>query len=161
MQRPTEDRFLLGTSELENRIAVLLGGRAAEALVFKEVSTGAADDLLRATEIALEMVTRYGMDETLGNRVYAPAREQFLGPMPVQRSEVSEATEREIDLAVRAMIEHAFSHATEILTARRQDLDAGAALLIQKETITAEDFPPLVRGGKTRPSASAPQLIRT
>ena len=161
MQRPTEDRFLLGASELENRIAVLLGGRAAEALVFKEISTGAADDLQRATEIALEMVTRYGMDETLGNRVYAPAREQFLGPMPMQRSEVSEATEREIDLAVRAMIEHAFSHATEILTARRQDLDAGAALLIQKETITAEDFPPLVRGGKTRPSASAPQLIRT
>ncbi|MCR4283519.1 MAG: cell division protein FtsH, partial [Bauldia sp.] len=148
MQRPTEDRFLLGATELRNRIAVLLGGRAAEALVFKEISTGAADDLQRATEIALEMVTRYGMDETLGNRVYAPAREQFLGPVPVQRSEISEATGREIDLAVREIVERAFAHASEILTARRQELDAGAMLLLQKETITVDDFPSLRRDKK-------------
>ena len=73
MQRPTEDRFLLARHDLDNRIAVLMGGRAAEALVFDgEVSTGAADDLQRATEIAMEMVTRYGMDETVGQRTYAP-----------------------------------------------------------------------------------------
>src|SRR5208283_4195880 len=73
MQRPTEDRFLLGRQELENRVAVLMGGRAAEALVFDgEVSTGASDDLQRATQIALEMVTRYGMNETVGQRTYAP-----------------------------------------------------------------------------------------
>ena len=145
MQRPTEDRFLLGATELRNRVAVLLGGRAAEALVFKEISTGAADDLQRATEIALEMVTRYGMDETLGNRVYAPGREQFLGPVPVLRGEISEATGREIDLAVREIVERAFAQASEILTVRRQELDAGATLLLQKETITVDDFPSLRR----------------
>ena len=149
IQRPTEDRFLLGATELKNRIAVLLGGRAAEALVFKEISTGAADDLQRATEIALEMVTRYGMDATLGNRIYAVGREQFLGPVPVQRSEVSEETTREIDLAVRRLVEEAFDHATDILAMHRQDLDAGAALLLEKETITVDDFPPLKVAGRS------------
>ena len=145
IQRPTEDRFLLGASELKNRIAVLLGGRASEALVFDEISTGAADDLQRATEIALEMVTRYGMDPTLGNRTYAENRQQFLGPMAVERSEISEATTREIDVAVRQMVEEAFGRATEILKRRRDDLDAGVPLLLQKETITADDFPALHR----------------
>ena len=79
MQRPTEDRFLLGRQELENRIAVLMGGRAAEALIFDgEVSTGASDDLQRATQIAMEMVTRYGMNETVGQRTYAPPPQPFL-----------------------------------------------------------------------------------
>jgi cell division protease FtsH len=143
IQRPTEDRFLLGTTELKNRIAVLLGGRAAEALVYQEISTGAADDLQRATEIALEMVTRYGMDETLGNRIYSVNREHFLGPIPFQRSEVAEATAREIDLAVRRIVEEAFMRASDILKKRRPELDAGMKLLLDKETITAQDFPPL------------------
>jgi cell division protease FtsH len=153
IQRPTEDRFLLGVSELRNRITVLLGGRAAEALIFKEVSTGAADDLQRATEIALEMVTRYGMDPTLGNRIYAVSRAEYLGPIPVQHSDISEGTAREIDLAVRRMVDEAFAQASAILTERRQDLDAGAALVLQKETITAEEFPPLKR--KTTGMAAA------
>ena len=145
IQRPTEDRFLLGVSDLKNRIAVLLAGRAAEALVFNEVSTGAADDLQRATEIALEMVTRYGMDPTLGNRIYAVGRAEFLGPVPVQRSEVSEGSAREIDLAVRNIVEEAFARASEILAKRRADLDEGTKLLLQKETITADDLPVLQR----------------
>ena len=79
MQRPTEDRFLLARHDLENRIAVLMGGRAAEALIFDgEVSTGASDDLQRATEISTEMVTRYGMSETLGPRTYARPPQPFL-----------------------------------------------------------------------------------
>ena len=84
MQRPTEDRFLLARHDLENRIAVLMGGRAAEALVFDgEVSTGASDDLQRATEIATEMVTRYGMVEPLGPRTYARPPQPFLtGTIP-------------------------------------------------------------------------------
>ena len=80
MQRPTEDRFLLARSDLENRIAVLTGGRAAETLIYDgNVSTGAADDLQRATEVALEMVTRHGMDDIVGQRTYAPAPQPFLG----------------------------------------------------------------------------------
>ena len=79
LQRPTEDRFLLARCDLENRIGVLMGGRAAEALIFDgEISTGASDDLQRTTEIATEMVTRYGMNETIGARTYAPLPQPFL-----------------------------------------------------------------------------------
>ena len=127
IQRPTEDRFLLAASELENRIAVLMGGRAAESLDFDgDVSTGAADDLQRATEIALEMVTRYGMDETLGQRTYAPAPQPFLTGTTANRFEAAEVTAREIDVAVRDILAHAFERATEILRSRRADLDQGA-----------------------------------
>ncbi len=122
IQRPTEDRFLLERRELENRIAVLMGGRAAEALVFDgEVSTGASDDLQRATQIATEMVTRYGMGETVGQRTYAPPRQSFLAA--ADHIEASEATEREIDVAVRDLVEKAFGRATDILGSRRADLE--------------------------------------
>jgi cell division protease FtsH len=146
MQRPTEDRFLLARSDLENRIAVLLGGRAAEALIFDgDVSTGAADDLQRATEIALEMVTRHGMDETVGLRVYAPAPQPFL-TLPEDRPAIAaEASEREIDLAVRDIVGKAAARAGEILSRRKNDLEAGVKLLIDKETLTADEFAPLRR----------------
>jgi cell division protease FtsH len=144
MQRPTEDRFLLARSDLEKRIAVLLGGRAAEAMIFDgDVSTGAADDLQRATEIALEMVTRYGMDPTVGQRVYAPQPQSFLA-MPQDRYETAaEATAREIDLAVRGIVEAGEKTAVEILTRVRSDLDTGASLLLTRETLTADVFAPL------------------
>ena len=142
IQRPTEDRFLLAASDLENRIAVLMGGRAAEKLVFGgNVSTGAADDLQRATEIALEMVTRHGMDQKIGQRTYAPPQHPFLPGAPADRLQAAETTAREIDLAVRDIIIRAFDRATEILQSRRQDLDKGAELLLTRETITADDFP--------------------
>jgi cell division protease FtsH len=152
MQRPTEDRFLLGRHELENRIAVLMGGRAAEALIFDgEVSTGASDDLQRATEIAKEMVTRYGMNETVGQRTYAPPPQPFLTGARVQSVEASEITEREIDVAVRDLVGKAFSRATEILGSRRADLIEGARLLLVQETLTADQFPairPIVKPEK-------------
>ncbi len=143
LQRPGEERFLMTATDLANRITVLMGGRAAEQLRFGEVSTGAADDLQRATEIAREMVVRYGMDAGLGNRVYAETRQTFLGaPMPETR-EISEATTREIDLAIRIRVEDAFAAAKHILDGRRGDLEAGAALLLAREVLTAEDFPAL------------------
>ena len=142
MQRPTEDRFLLGRQELENRIAVLMGGRAAEALIFDgEVSTGASDDLQRATQIAMEMVTRYGMNETVGQRTYAPPPQPFLAGAVADRIDASETTEREIDVAVRDLVAKAFGRATDILRSRRADLDEGARLLLAKETLTADQFP--------------------
>jgi cell division protease FtsH len=151
MQRPTEDRFLLSESDLRSRIAVLMGGRAAEKLLFGgDVSTGAADDLQRATEVALEMVTRYGMAEMLGQRTYALPHQAFLGNAPVERSEVGETTAREIDLAVREIVERAFSRAVQLLTARRKELHDGAKLLLEHETLTAEEFAPL------RPMAQTP-----
>ena len=142
MQRPTEDRFLLAESDLKNRITVLMGGRAAESLIFAgDVSTGAADDLQRATEIALEMVTRHGMDDKIGQRTYARQPQSFLPGLPTNRIEAAETTAREIDVAVRDIIAGAFERATEILQSRRLDLDEGVKLLLTRETLTVEEFP--------------------
>jgi cell division protease FtsH len=144
IQRPTEDRFLLTTDELKNRIAVLMGGRASERLIFDgAVSTGAADDLQRATEVAIEMVTKYGMDEVVGQRTYAPKPQAFLAAQDAVVT-AAEATGREIDLAVRNLIEEGDRRARDILARRRADLDAGVELLIANETVTAEQFSPLL-----------------
>ena len=145
MQRPTEDRFLISRSDLENRMAVLMGGRAAEQLIFGEVSTGAADDLDRATEIARAMVTRFGMDGDLGQMVYEPKRQSFLGdsPFTTQSKSYSEDTGREIDVATRKLIKAAYTHATEVLVKRRSELEAGAELLLEKETLTPDEYAPL------------------
>jgi cell division protease FtsH len=144
MQRPTEDRFLLAASELKNRIAVLMGGRASERMIFNgDVSTGAADDLQRATEIAVEMVTKHGMDAKVGQRTYAPRPQTFLPALQDTMVTAAEATGREIDLAVRDLVEAGDVCARAILERRRGDLDAGVALLIAKETLTAEEFAPL------------------
>jgi cell division protease FtsH len=144
IQHPTEDRFVLAESELRHRIAVLMGGRAAEVLVFEgDVSTGAADDLQRATEIATEMVTLYGMAQTVGQRTYKPPPQAFLAIQSLDKPAASEATLREIDLSVRDIVADAFDEARAVLTRRRADLDKGAELLLTKEAITAEEFPPI------------------
>ncbi len=148
LQRPTEDRFLLAASDLSNRIAVLMGGRAAEHLIFAgDVSTGAADDLQRATEIAVEMVTRYGMDATLGQRTYAARPQPFLAAAQDQAVIASAETAREIDLAVRALVEAGEARAREVLARRRSELEAGVALLLERESLTAEEFPALRPAG--------------
>jgi cell division protease FtsH len=144
MQRPTEDRFLLAASELKNRIAVLMGGRASERLIFAgDVSTGAADDLQRATEIAVEMVTKYGMDEKVGQRTYAPRPQTFLPAIQDAIVSAAEATGREIDLAVGDLIEAGDKCARDVLEKHRGDLNAGVELLIARETLTSEEFAPL------------------
>jgi cell division protease FtsH len=143
MQRPTEDRFLLSRSELKARVAVLLGGRAAEVLHYQgDVSTGAADDLQRATEIALDMAARYGMDTVIGERTIAREPEPLLGGLR-RTTDASEETRREVDLAVRGIIREAHEKALEVLEAARSDLEAGVRLLLEKETVSAEDYPPL------------------
>jgi len=141
LQRPTEDRFLLTSAELKGRMAVLLGGRAAEDLVFGDVSTGAQDDLMRATEIARGMVTRYGMAEGLGEVAYETETSRFLG-LPVEGGgrRFSEATAREIDLAVKALVAEAHATAKAILERRRGDLDRLAVTLLERETLGAEDL---------------------
>ncbi|WP_298960199.1 ATP-dependent zinc metalloprotease FtsH [uncultured Roseibium sp.] len=141
MQRPTEDRFLLSSQDLEHRMAVLMGGRAAEEIVFGEISTGASDDLQKVTEIARDMVMRYGMETDLGNRVYSAQRQNFLGQPAGDVVEVSNETQREIDLAIKTRVETAFGRAKELLTSHRTELDEGANLLLTKETLTDQDFP--------------------
>ena len=145
MQRPTEDRFLIERGELINRMAVLMGGRASEEIVFGEISTGAADDLDRATDIARQMVTRFGMAEALGQRVYEPQRQAFLGEAMIgtRPKDYSDETGREIDIAVRKLIDEAYDKAKATLNARRAELEQGTAMLLEKETITPDDFPPL------------------
>jgi cell division protease FtsH len=146
MLRPTEDRFVLAESELRHRISVLMGGRAAETLIFDgDVSTGASDDLQRATQIAQEMVTRYGMTPTVGQRIYANLPPSFLGVSAEERPNASESTMREIDLSVRDIVAQAFDEAQTILKERRSDLDRGAELLLTKEVLTADEFPAIRR----------------
>jgi cell division protease FtsH len=142
LQTPTEDRFLMSTEELENKMAVLLGGRAAEELIFGEISTGASDDLIRATDIARSMVTRYGMDEKLGQAAYETERGNYLGlPSEGGGRRFSDDTAREIDVAVRDRIERAYGKAKDILRARRGEHEALAKKLLEKETLTADELP--------------------
>jgi len=144
IQRPTEDRFLMTLGELENKMSVLLGGRAAEHVVFSEISTGAADDLQKVTDIARSIVMRYGMDEKLGNVAYEQERPLFLnvpGAAPPQRDH-SEETAREIDCAVRKIVKSAFDRSVGILTRRRNDLERGARALLAKETLVEDDLKP-------------------
>jgi cell division protease FtsH len=157
LQRPTEDRYLMTGRELANKMAVLLGGRAAEQLVFAEVSTGAADDLAKVTEIARSMVTRYGMHDDLGHIVYEEPRRNFLevpGLEPQARS-YSEDTARAIDKAVRQLVDAAFAHSLQLLEARRAALEAGAKRLLEKETLTEVDLRQLLGEVEGAPAPAA------
>jgi cell division protease FtsH len=142
IQRPLEDRFLMDRGELLNRMTVLLGGRAAETLFFDEVSTGAADDLAKVSEIARSMVARFGMDPKLGLVAYEPEAAPLLG-VPAGADwhprRYGEKTAGAIDTAVRELIDAAFKKAVEILTANRALLDQEAKELLLKETFSAED----------------------
>jgi cell division protease FtsH len=143
IQRPTEERFLMTRVELEAKMAVLLGGRAAEHLVFQHTSTGAADDLAKVTDIARSMVTRYGMSPELGPVSLEESRASFLGGVPQapwQEREYSEETAREVDCAVRKIVEQAFDRAVGVLTANRDRLEAAAKLLLEKETLTEAEL---------------------
>ena len=146
LQRPTEDRFLITASELNERMVALLAGRAAEEIVFAEVSTGAADDLAKATDIARQCITRFGMSP-VGQAVLEPQRLEWLAQDHAEMHErdYSEATAREVDLEVRAMIDTAYATAKGILSAHVDDLRFGARLLLERETITPSDFKPLRR----------------
>jgi cell division protease FtsH len=129
-------------SELANRMAVLLGGRAAESLVFDEVSTGAADDLVRATDIARNMVVRFGMTSELGQVAYEPETGSFLvGQMPMWRPRTyGDGTAEAIDRVVKDLIEQAFLTARGILERNRSILEAGARELLSQETLGPEDL---------------------
>lgn len=137
IQRPTEDRFLMTRVELENKMAVMLGGRAAEQVIFNEVSTGASDDLMRATDMARAMVLRYGMSDALGHVAYDRERSAFLQqgfPMPFGR-DYSEDTANKIDAAVRALVDQALERAISILRKNRVLIEKTAEELLKTETL--------------------------
>ena len=143
MQRPLEDRFLMDRSELLNRMTVLLGGRAAESLVYEQVSTGAGDDLSKATDIARAMVTRFGMDQKLGQVSYEPETAPLLatpGSADWHPRRYSEETAGAIDTAVRTLIEDQFHRAVAILATNRALLDQAATELLAKETFSSDEL---------------------
>jgi cell division protease FtsH len=141
IQRPTEDRFLMTREELENKMAVLLGGRAAEEVVFNHLSTGAADDLAKVTDIARSMVMRYGMVKNLGHVAYEEERAPFLGgPLPQGHREYSEETAREIDVAVRDIVKSAYDKALGILSREKKLLERWAQKLLERETLAEADL---------------------
>jgi cell division protease FtsH len=143
MQVPTEDRFLMTESELKNKVAVLLGGRAAEELVYDEVSTGAHDDLSKATDIARSMVKTFGMSPRLGQVSFDKERRTFMmqpGAESSARGDYSDETARAIDDEVRRIIDEQRDRVAEILARRHEVLSRAAQVLLGKETITGQEL---------------------
>jgi len=159
MQRPTEDRYLMTREELEGKLVVLLGGRSAEALVFEHTSTGAADDLSKATDIARSMATRYAMVPGLGPVTYDDDSQSYLGPQGLSRRTFSEETAREIDLAVREIVQSASERCRTLLAQRRQTLEKAARLLLEKETLTDLDLKPLFDEARTEAALAVPRVV--
>jgi cell division protease FtsH len=146
MQLPTEDRYLMTKGELEDRMAVMLGGRVAEELQFNEISTGAQNDLYRATDIARSMVREYGMSEKLGPITFERERRPlFLEIMSGGSKDYSEATAQEIDREVHHLVEKAHHRAREILESRRPVLEKVAKVLLEKEVIEGEELRQLLQ----------------
>lgn len=149
MQRPTEDRYLVSKEDLENKLAVLLGGRAAELITFQELSTGACDDLSKATDIATSMVTRYGMVESLGPVAYDVESSMFLDNTPSRThrtNNLSEETLKEIDASIRQLIQNAEQKALAILSKYKANLCRGAEMLLEKEALNQRDLASIFPG---------------
>ena len=157
LQLPTQDRYLMTRSELADRLTVLLAGRSAEELVFEEISTGAQDDLERATAMARSMVAAYGMSDKLGPATYGGAkRPQFLEEaLPVLGHEVSEETIREIDQEVRALMEQAHARARDILGTQRETLDILAHKLLEQETLEGDEVRRIIAARRNQPEKEA------
>lgn len=159
IQRPTDDRYLMTREELENKMAVLLGGRAAEHLIFGHLSTGAADDLVKATDIARAIVTRYGMSERIGHVSYDRDSKGFLqaeAGLPVQRPTMSEAVAAEVDAEVRTLVDAAFETASSILREKESRLRAAAKRLLEVETLEEAELARLI--ASEAPTERAPQV---
>ncbi len=147
MQRPTEDRFLMLRDELDERLIVLLGGRAAEMIIYEQASTGAADDLSKASDIARNMVTRFGMNDKLGLVTYENEPNGFLQKQfmaTLDQRLYSDRTARDIDEQVRQIVEAAYDRAYSMLNEKRHLLVNAARLLLEKETLTHDELEEIV-----------------
>jgi cell division protease FtsH len=144
---PTEDKFLTTRAELTDTMAMTLGGRAAEEIVFGEITTGASNDLEKVTETAKQMVMRFGMSERLGPRVFGHDRTQpFLGREFSSEPDYSDEIAREIDDEIRRVVEEAHQTAKDILTENREAMERISKILLERETIDAEQFEQLLAG---------------
>ena len=153
-QRPVEDRYIMGQYELQDRLVVLLGGRAAEKIVFAEVSTGAADDLARATDLARRMVTEYGMSDELGPvRLAADTQASYLGATGHLARSVSAATASRVDDETARIVREALEHALQLLSVNRMSLDALTHQLCDKETVHGSEITQLLAKAPKAPRA--------
>ncbi|HEX2129544.1 MAG TPA: cell division protein FtsH, partial [Solirubrobacterales bacterium] len=159
-QLPDEERYLMSEPELRDRIAVLLGGRSAEEIVFGYATTGAGDDLKKATEIARRMVMEFGMSDKVGPVNLSGDGARFLSPAFRRTEEISDETEVEIDREVKAILQEARDKARAILTEHRHDLDVLAEVLLEKESLDRRDLDshfsptrPVDLGGEREPTA--------
>jgi cell division protease FtsH len=158
LQLPEDDRELLTQSELQSRMAVLLGGISAEQLIYNETSTGASNDLQRATDLARRMVTEFGMSPRLGRMYYSEAqRSPFLAGSGgiVSESIHSEATLREIDIEVKRLVDEAYRTAIDTLTSQRETLEKLTADLIEMETMSAEHMHKVIDANRKGPKLMA------
>jgi cell division protease FtsH len=158
MQLPLEDRYIVQRQELYDKITVLFGGRAAEQMMFGEISTGAADDLERATELARRMILQYGMSESLGPQAYGRSREEsrFLPGVLVEGREkgLSDQTAERVDVEVTALLRRLYDRAAEVLEHNRTHLEALAAALLADEVIDGDELRRILSG------ASLPEELR-
>jgi cell division protease FtsH len=170
MALPAEDRYLQSKTEFEDKIAGMLGGNAAERLVFGDTTTGASNDIEKATALARRMVTEFGMSDRLGPLAFGKRDELvFLGREIGEQRNYSDDVARQIDEEVRAIIENAYDRAADVLTTHRGKLDLLAETLVEKETLDAVEFEalfsdlppkepihgvvPKLEGGEAEPSA--------
>jgi cell division protease FtsH len=147
MSLPEEDSSLYSKAKFEDELAAMLGGRAAEQEAFGDVTTGASDDLRRATQIARSMVTQYAMSETMGQRTFGQKDELiFLGREISEQRDYSEEIASQIDREMKALMDRAYSRAREVVRTQRDRLDAIANLLIEKETLEGAELEAAVKG---------------
>ena len=153
LQLPTEDRYLMTKTELLDRMAVLLGGRVAEEITFGEISTGAHNDLQRATDIATSMVKEFGMSEKLGYVTFEKEKQPLFLPSSLFPSrEYSEDTAKQIDEEVKKIIDETYRKAKEILTAKRDQLEELARLLLEKEVVEEGDLKKILQPSPSNPT---------
>ena len=147
MYRPTEDKSFMSETEMEEQIVSLLGGRVAEKLILDDISTGASNDIERATKISRDMVTRFGMSERVGTLTLGQNQEEvFLGRDFAQSKEYSEETAAIIDEEVKKIVDHAYNRALEILRDHADKLHAVAGVLLEKEKIDGDEFDHIFEG---------------
>lgn len=146
MQLPADERYLLGEEELKNQIAVLLGGRVAERIVFGEVSSGASNDLLRATMLARRMVMEFGMSDVLGGVRYAEERSAYLAGDTIVRRDIAPQTMRLIDREVKRIIEESEARVEELLTAHRAVMEEAVHRLQEAEVISGDELEKIAEG---------------
>ena len=147
MYRPTEDKSFMSKTEMEENIVSLLGGRVAEKLILNDISTGASNDIERATKIARSMVTKYGMSDKVGTIMLGSTQEEvFLGRDFGHEKEYSEETAALIDKEIKAIVDQAYATARKILSENSDKLHQVASVLLEKEKITEEEFEAVFNG---------------